>query len=199
MESKIEPILPDDLNKLYGDEKTKKFVVHLIRAYLPATKVKTLDKWEKGQKHKCVICKTPLVTQLELISKSFDTIANDTTDNLKKSLVGKEAAFIGEKTTTCMCGKCVADLLGFVLSKLNEGDKHMAWVVKDMAIPELKKLKPNKTVPADKHREKRKEWRENYEKFDPRDNLKVYYKDEGKPAMLGDSPAFEKLKSLKTS
>lgn len=197
MESKLNPPILEKLDDMYDDEKTKKFIVHLIRAYLPLHKPHYIVDWQRGQKHKCTICKCQLISYGEFFLKFAEKESfQDFKEYIKAHVEAKEhehpfaklfdnkvLAFAGEKTNTCMCFNCVRELLSFTQSKVLQQDKHINWVIRNMVIPGINDKK--KDGITDKKY-----------KFDPQNNLKPYYVDEGKGMTLGDIPGFEKLKTM---
>jgi len=140
------------IEQLYADEKAKGFVNHLIHAYLPVYKVNKVWVFEdKKPYHKCSICGQELIdieTVFQRVQASHE-FAGEFADQVRKDIAGKPTkyedrfmvkhithgavmAWTGEKTTTCICQKCVQDLLNMVTSGLLMGDKNIAFQIKKM-------------------------------------------------------------------
>lgn len=138
------------VQELYENEKSKGFVNHLIRAYLPIHKISKVWDWEKGQKHKCSVCGQKLISIGELMEATRKPEFMETfMDNMKKmvneeeikrednpyiKVVGKDKVqgFTGQKTDTCMCMRCSQDLLNLVTNGMLCGDKNLNYQVKQM-------------------------------------------------------------------
>ena len=144
--------MPEEQNaiqKLYANPKAKGFVNHLIGAYLPIHKSQKVWDFKQGQKAKCNVCEQKLIS-IEQTWKSFqenqEEIFKGTTEHILKDLKGEETqiedhpmykhvskgrvlAWTGEETNTCLCLKCVQDLLDLVQTGLLMDDKNIAWRV----------------------------------------------------------------------
>lgn len=138
------------VQELYDNPKSKGFVNHLIKAYLPVNKIEKLWEWKDGQKHTCNVCGQKLVS----IGELFDAIRKpefmeNFMENLKAQVNGKELkrednpylkvvgtdkvqGFTGQKTDTCMCHQCCQDLLNLVTNGMLCGDKNLNYQVKQM-------------------------------------------------------------------
>ena len=135
---------------MYENEKAKGFVNHLIRAYLPVSKVEKVWDWKPGQKHVCNVCAQKLVSIGELLGAAQKPEFMDNfMDNLKKQVSGEELkrednpyikavgkdkvqGMTGKKTDTCMCMRCVQDLLDLTQTGILMGDKNINYQVKQM-------------------------------------------------------------------
>lgn len=138
------------IQELYENEKSKGFVNHLIRAYLPVNKIEKLWDWKKGQKHACNVCGQKLasigelfsVTQTEEFKQAFiEGIKKDLNgeprkreDNPYVQALGKDKVlgFTGQKTDTCMCQRCCQDLLDLTQTGILMGDKNINYQVNQM-------------------------------------------------------------------
>jgi hypothetical protein len=138
------------IQKLYENEKSKGFVNHLIRAYLPTSKMEKIWDWKPKQSHTCNVCSQKLVSIGELFAASkTDEFRTAFSENMKKmvhgeghkrednpyiKVIGKDKVqgFTGQKTDTCMCMKCCQDLLDLTQTGILMGDKNMNYQVKQM-------------------------------------------------------------------
>lgn len=80
------------IQKLYDDPKSKNFVNHLIRAYLPINKPKKVWEFEANKPHKCNVCGHSLIdlgTVLGRIMTSKEYM-NDTIDQMRRELQGEK-------------------------------------------------------------------------------------------------------------
>lgn len=139
------------VQKLYEDPKSKNFVNHLIRAYLPVYKPQKVWTFPDKNPHKCNVCSHDLIdidTAFTRLQNS-QNLAADFADQIRKQINGEEIkyedhfmvknvthgavlAFQGEKTTTYLCQGCIKDLLDLVTTNLLMGDKNIAWITKQM-------------------------------------------------------------------
>lgn len=142
------------IEKLYGNDKAKGFVNHLIKAYMPISKITKVFEFKKGQTKKCNVCSQKLLSieeSLEAYRDNQEVIVNDMmsrmkeeaqayldktevkpkTDNpiVKHVAKGRVLAFTGEKTDTCLCFQCSQDLLEMVQSGLLMDDKNIVYQV----------------------------------------------------------------------
>ena len=145
------------IEKLYDDPKSKGFVNHLIRAYLPVHKPKKVWEFPEDHKnHKCNVCGHELIdlgTVLGRIYSSEDYM-KDTIDQMRRELEGETIeredravikhithgaiqAWQGEKTTTYLCLDCIKDLLNMVTKGILWGDKNIVWITKQMQRDEV--------------------------------------------------------------
>jgi len=138
------------IQELYDNPKSKGFVNHLIRSYLPTNKIEKIWDWEKDQKPVCNVCGQKLVSIGELFAASqTEQFKKDFIEGIKKDLSGEErtrednpyikaigkdkvAGFTGQKTDTCMCHQCCQDLLNLVTNGMLCGDKNLNYQVKQM-------------------------------------------------------------------
>ena len=140
------------IQELYENPKSKGFVNHLIRAYLPMYKVLKLWEFKKEQKHVCNVCGQKLFDieeAFKAISENKESITKDLTESLSKMAKGetqkrkdnpyvkaigvdKVQAFTGEKTDTCLCMQCVQDLLDLTQTGFAMGDKNISYHINQM-------------------------------------------------------------------
>jgi hypothetical protein len=140
------------IQKLYEDPKSKNFVNHLIRAYLPISKPTKVWVFEdKKPQHKCNVCNHDLIDLGTVIGRmqNSEEYAKDFVDNLRKQIHGEEVkrednpiikhlthgaimAWQGEKTTTYLCADCIKNLLDMVTFGLLAGDKNIIWLTNQM-------------------------------------------------------------------
>lgn len=141
------------IQKLYEDSKSKGFVNHLIQSYLPVDKPLKIWEFKRGQKHQCNVCNNQklfsIVEYFEGIGEKFQEISNDMGDFFKRAIVDKEPiredhpiikhvigdkviGWTAEKTDTCLCMKCIKDLLDLTQTAILMGDKNIIWLTKKM-------------------------------------------------------------------
>jgi hypothetical protein len=141
----------EKLEKMYQDSKSKNFVLHLIRSYLPVDKTKKVFmKPENMKNFKCVLTDVKLISideifeiiQSEEYNESFiqDLKFNtglqekpaDYQPTMLKLAKGRIMGFQGEDTTTYMCQEAVQCLFDWVSVKILNGDGKINWTVRQM-------------------------------------------------------------------
>lgn len=143
------------IEKIHADEKAKNFFSHLVRAYMPATKIQNLFMAEGTETEKCTcsICNAKLYTKEQVLAKMLQTPMEDVIANFKAQInedekaeplmapvvKGKRLAWQGDKTTTTLCQFCAEELVSFIVQKVLENDPHITWLLKDVRRQENKK------------------------------------------------------------
>ena len=136
------------VQKLYEDPKSKNFVNHLIRAYLPVYKPQKVWTFEDNKSHKCNVCNHDLIDLGTVIGRmqSSEEYGHAMIEDMRKGLSGEEIkyedravikhithgaimAWRGEKTTTFLCQDCIKNLLDLVTTGILMGDKNITWIV----------------------------------------------------------------------
>jgi len=155
--------MTNKFDNLYSQNKSRSFVLHLVRAYLPINKVQKYwgnhdgeSDQLKNEKIRCCCCGTPLASIEEIWSKtvatpgvmedqmkySIDAMLNPDAHKddkredvpIVKAINGKVQAFTGDKTETKMCLACVKELLEFTQNMILRGDKQINFAIrKEMA------------------------------------------------------------------
>lgn len=140
------------IEQLYEDEKSKGFVNHLIRAYLPTHKISKVIDFKAGQKQACNVCGQKLVSIngmmrtlhdkkdefmegfMESIKKDLDGETHKREDNPYVKIIGKDKLMgvTGEKTDTCLCMRCAQDILHLTQNGILMGDKNLSYQVNQM-------------------------------------------------------------------
>ncbi len=131
------------LDELHSNPKSKNFLNHLIRAYLPSINV--TEVFEKpSTKFRCVLTNAPLVTIPEAIetinSEKFKKTFSDhlktwvhdspATDRpIEKILVKKAVGFTGEDTSTFMSQEAFLSFYDWAVDKVLHGDKRISWLL----------------------------------------------------------------------
>ena len=130
------------LDKMLVNPKTKNFINHLVRSYIPVSNIEKVLETPKGD-FKCVITKEPLVS-VQSIFKDMDTeeFKKDFTEHLKsmfseekietqmsKLLDDKKLGFTGKDTTTYMSYTATQEFYNWVITKSLKGDKHINWLL----------------------------------------------------------------------
>jgi hypothetical protein len=141
----------EKLEKMYKDNNSKNFVLHLIRSYLPIDKTsKVFMKPENIKKFKCSLTGSKLISIDEIftIMKSEeynDNFIQDLKYNtglqerpadyqpiLLKLSNGRIMGFQGQDTTTYLCQEAVQCLFDWVTNKLLMGDGKINWTIRQM-------------------------------------------------------------------
>lgn len=128
------------LIELYEGEKSRNFMLHIIRAYAKLDKVKKVVTFREKQRNRCVICGDKLIDvdgALKIVTENADAIAEKFVESVKtmvdggmrddsafdKYYKGQTLAFEGDGTDTCVCSHCAVAVSKFTMRKLLEKDK----------------------------------------------------------------------------
>lgn len=132
------------LDKMLNEQKSRNFLNHLVRAYIPINKV---DKvWENpAEPLKCVLTKIPLTSvNTILLTLQTDEAQNAFIQDLKTfitdegisvsrslaNVIGQaQLAVTGKDTNTAMSYDTFQTFYSWVLNKSLEGDKHINWLL----------------------------------------------------------------------
>jgi len=140
----------EDINKkldeLFEDKKARSFFNHLVKSYVPNTKVdKVFIKPKSG--FKCVLTNDKLISVNEILEdvkteefrddvfKYLHTMLNPEIEveaPIKKLMAGRQIAIQGEKTDTFMSMECYTYFYDWVIGKFLKGDKHISWLMGDV-------------------------------------------------------------------
>ena len=131
---------------MLADSKKRNFLNHLVRSYVPISKVEKVFDKPKGP-FVCVLSNTKLFsiqdifegTQTEEFKKDFfDSLKialDDKTPSITpiKKLIGeRKLGLSGEKTTTFMSLDAFQEFFDWVITKSLSGDKHINWLLGDI-------------------------------------------------------------------
>jgi hypothetical protein len=131
------------LDAMLSDNKTKNFLNHLVRSYVPFVKVQKVFDRPKGP-FKCVLTKESLFSSqdilegiqteefkknfIESLKIAFDETVDKTSPMIK--LIGdKKMGVTGENTTTFMSYESFQHFYDWVITKSLKGDKHINWLL----------------------------------------------------------------------
>jgi hypothetical protein len=163
----------EKIEELFTNQKSSGFLTHLLHAYLPLDKVKTVAEKPKGKKPmRCAITGQRLISMDEvgkiMISQMDDwdnfkkslllTLdANDKvtqkhpeaskkiTEDQKKQLNGRVLGYTGEDTNTFLSEEAVKCLIMWVQDKIFSGNGKINWIMKKINLNKtLKPLKDSK-------------------------------------------------------
>lgn len=131
------------LDKMLADTKSRNFLNHLVRAYMPITNVeKVLDK--PKTEIKCSISRDTLISVQEILeginTEEFkqDTMTylknlfdekTDRTTPMAKLIGDKKLGVTGKDTTTFMSYPVFQEFYNWVITKSLKGDKHINWLI----------------------------------------------------------------------
>lgn len=131
------------LDELFDDAKSKNFINHLVRSYLPVSKTEQVWDTPKG-KFRCVITNAPLISVEEALKgveseqfrtdfmehlKSWSNEENRVESPMKKMLKGRVLGFTGDNTNTYMSQEGFHIFYDWVVTKMLKGDKHINWLL----------------------------------------------------------------------
>jgi hypothetical protein len=129
---------------MLADHKSKKFLNHLVRAYMPVTNIEKVWDTPTGD-FKCVLTREPLfslqdilkgvqteeykVALMNNLKTMFDE--NAKTSNPITEVIGdKKMGLTGKDTTTFMTVEAFQSFYDWVMTKVLRGDKHINWLVR---------------------------------------------------------------------
>jgi len=131
-----------------GKETGRSFINHLLKAYLPISKVQKV--WDSKTKMRCCFTNMPLcsiedvwqITNKEDMGKKLvEHMASafkgeNKPHPLKAELKGRVLAYTGEKTETFMCLEAVQAFIDWFQHKVLTGDKNVAFIVRGIRTKE---------------------------------------------------------------
>lgn len=132
------------LDKMLVEQKSKSFLNHLVRAYVPIAKVNVVIE-TADTSFKCVLTKVALITVKGIsetlqtddaknsFKKELKTFVTDEGINVSRSLANilgeSQLAVTGRDTNTAMSYDAFQTFYDWVLKKSLEGDKHINWLL----------------------------------------------------------------------
>ena len=138
----------DSLDAMLANPKSRNFLNHLVKAYLPISQV---DKvWDKPKgPFKCVLTKIDLISVQELMDgMQTEDFKHKLVENLKAAfteegsiqatspiaeLAGdKLLGCTGTNTTTFMSYPAFKEFYNWVVTKIFRNDKHICWLMKSI-------------------------------------------------------------------
>lgn len=128
------------LDAMLANPKAKTFLNHLVRAYMPTSITKVLER-PKGI-FKCVLTNVELISSQELAKALESTVFQmemkesiavsldaKTSEALTKIIGNKQLAVTGNETTTFMTNSAYEAFSEWVITKSLKGDKHINWLL----------------------------------------------------------------------
>lgn len=126
---------------LYAGEKSRSFMLHLVRAYAFIPNVKPVSKFKEGQRSRCATCGAKLADFHGMLNVGDTQVV---TDEVMKELISKvdvnhdmvagnlRIAFEGDETSTCLCADCVKAVNKFATNACAAGDPVINRTVSSM-------------------------------------------------------------------
>ena len=131
------------LDKMLDNPKSKNFLNHLVRSYLPITRVEKVLETPKGD-FKCVLTREPLFSSQDILegihteefkSKFMRNLKNMFNENGKgespiAKLIGdRKMGITGKDTNTFMSYQSFQIFYDWLITKALKGDKHINWLL----------------------------------------------------------------------
>ena len=131
------------LDKMLENPKSKNFLNHLVRSYLPVSNVKILEETPKGA-FKCALTRDTLVSKDDILKgMQTEQFKTDFMNNLKtifdekvdlsspmiKLMNEKKLGVTGKETTTYMSYPAYQEFYNWIIAKSFKGDKHINWLL----------------------------------------------------------------------
>jgi hypothetical protein len=141
------------IEEIYGQEKGKNFITHLLRSFLPINRSKFMFELNKDKKMICAITGSRLICRAEVmkfqldnvdvILKNFsDRLLQKTTENVViDNFKGKFMAIECESSNRLLTLTAVEQLFNFSATELLKGNKHIEFVLRDEQKKEMAKTK----------------------------------------------------------
>jgi hypothetical protein len=135
----------EKLDNMLSDKKTRNFLNHLVRAYIPVNKVEKVFDTPKGI-FKCVLTNEELFSMQEVLEgihteefkENFMTHLRSMFEEgnsehpLVKLIGDKKMGITGKDTTTYMSPQSFQEFYDWVITKAMIGDKHINWLLGDV-------------------------------------------------------------------
>ena len=134
------------LDEMLSEPKKRNFLNHLVRSYVPISKVEKVFDATK-ESFVCVLTGDKLFSINEILEEiQTENFKKELFDGLKialddktssitpiKKLIGdRKLAVTGEKTTTFMSIEVYLEFFDWVITKSLKGDKHINWLLGDI-------------------------------------------------------------------
>lgn len=134
------------LDAMLENQKSRNFLNHLVRAYMPVSNITKVDAKPEGD-FKCAISRDTLISTQEILDGvRTEEFKNDLMTSLKNMFDDKAdkttamAKFIGEKkvgvtgkgTTTFLSVPVAQELVNWIMTKALSGDKHINWLISNI-------------------------------------------------------------------
>lgn len=141
------------IEQIYGQEKGKNFITHLIRSFLPINRSKFMFELNKDKKMICAITGSRLICRAEVMKfqlDNFDAILKNFSEKILEVIVtknpltenfkGKFVAIECEGSNRLLTLTAVEQLFNFSVTELLKGNKHIEFVLSDEQKKEMAKI-----------------------------------------------------------
>lgn len=122
------------LKDMYREEKSTKYVIHLIHSYIPVDKkVKGVESFTdtNNKTVKCSLSKCNLIDIKGYLQNQKNPKSE--LDEIDENLKGVEVAYRGVNTNSYLSSDSIMALQKFVSQMCSAGDKRINFVVKNLA------------------------------------------------------------------
>lgn len=120
------------LDEQLANPKTKNFINHLVKNYIPINRVRKVEEAPKGE-FKCTIVKNDLNSYEDFLKTNESvTQSAELKEPISNIIDNNELALTGQNTNTYMSYKTYKIFYGWVVNKLTSGDKHVSWLLGDL-------------------------------------------------------------------
>lgn len=140
------------IEEIYGQEKGKNFITHLLRSFLPINRSKFMFELNKDKKMICAITGSRLICRAEVMKFQLDNVdailknfserilEGKVTENpLTENFKGKFVAVECESSNRLLTLTAVEQLFNFSATELLKGNKHIEFVLRDEQKKEMAK------------------------------------------------------------
>jgi hypothetical protein len=140
------------IEEIYGQEKGKNFITHLLRSFLPISRSKFMFELNKDKKMICAITGSKLICRAEVIKFQLDNVdailknfserilEGKTENPLTENFKGKFVAIECEGSNRLLTLTAVEQLFNFSATELLKGNKHIEFVLRDEQKKEMAKI-----------------------------------------------------------
>lgn len=135
----------DKITRLYNDDRSHKFVIHLIHAFLPVYKVQKIFSEKKGRTYKCCI----LGEEIMSVDDMLDITMNLNMENVIKGMIdeeankkvheeiiakkrGREVGYTGEHTDKYLSQSALQALVNFTEREILNENREIRGIINSM-------------------------------------------------------------------
>lgn len=122
----------EKLDELLANPKTKNFINHLVKNYIPINKIYKVEETPNKKDFKCVITKKDVISY-EHFLKTNESLTSDSTIKYPiMELPDSDLALQGQNTDTYMSYTSYKQFYNWVVNCVINHNKHILWLLGDI-------------------------------------------------------------------